>query len=166
MIISEEHIRKAVNESIKNFINEAFKSNQLRAWFKQHGGVKKMYDGSKVRVSQDGLGDVFDADIAYAQECQNENMAINMLRNLKRQAGNIYYTIYQANDGVCLVVGFDRRKLRTGFSWGGEHFEKKNNRIWRDERGENPANNDYRYGKAGQNRGIYSNRQYQKMLKK
>lgn len=58
----------------RKLINEAFKSNELRAWFKQHGGVKRLYTEPKFknlkdkRVYQDGLGDVTDDAIVYLEE--------------------------------------------------------------------------------------------------
>lgn len=35
-----------------------------------------------------------------------------------------YFTIYRANDGMCLLVGIDRNNIETGVTWGGEVSKK------------------------------------------
>ena len=148
----------------RKIIKESFNSNRLRNWFKQHGGVKKTYDNSNMRMMQDGLGDVSDDDIVYFQEFNNRNDAANTYSALRRKGGNVFHTIYTANDGCCLIVGFDRNKMDTGFSWGGEHTRKKADRIWRDERGLNASNDGYRYSKAAQRKGVYNDENYRQIL--
>ena len=129
----------------KNHINEAFKSNQLRQWFKEHGGVKNRYNDEKhsnlidKRVMQDGLGDVSDDAILYTEEFNDYNEALNKKWQLKRSNPNTrqksdwdmkaYFTVYQANDGICLLVGLDRSKIKTGSTWGGELTKKTADRV-------------------------------------
>lgn len=129
----------------KNHINEAFKSNQLRQWFKEHGGVKNRYNDEEhsnlidKRVMQDGLGDVSDDVILYTEEFNDYNEALNKKWQLKRSNPNTrqrsdwdmkaYFTVYQANDGSCLLVGLDRSKIKTGSTWGGELTKKTADRV-------------------------------------
>ena len=39
MNLNESQLRNIVKETIKNILSEAFQSNKLRDYFKNHGGV-------------------------------------------------------------------------------------------------------------------------------
>jgi len=78
--ITESQLHNIIKESVRgvlNTLNEGFKSNELRQWFSQHGGVKRIYTEPEYdglvdkRVSQPGLGDVKDKDILYTEEFQD-----------------------------------------------------------------------------------------------
>jgi len=64
----------------RKYLTEAFKSNELRKWFKVHDGVKRVYNDpvySEIedkRVYQDGLGDVTDDSILYMEEFYDEKV--------------------------------------------------------------------------------------------
>lgn len=160
----------------KKYLNENFNSNELRNWFKLHGGVMKTFknDGyPNMNVRQDALSDVNDNDILYLEEFPSYNEAVNKMRQVKKHDFygkrssydmKCYFTIYRANDGMCLLVGIDRNNIETGITWGGEVSKKVSDRYWRDERGLNATNNDYRYSKAAQRKGIYNDKIYKKML--
>lgn len=172
---------KLVNESKiykKSTLNEAFNSNQLKQWFKKHGGVKKTFAEEgfpENRVPQDGLGDVSDDMILYLQEFENLSDASSALRNLKHSDNRhkrsdwdmaAHFVIYRANDGCCLLVGLDRKQIKTRPTWGGDRLEKSGDRYWRNEH--NPYYVDsygnwqsdkqvYHYGKKAQSHGVYHN---------
>ena len=153
MRLSEARLKQIINESVEKVLNESFKSNSLRSWFKQHGGVNKQY-------STDGLGDVTDDQIAYTQEYQNWREAYNFVWNGRKSPNYMRYFIkmYVANDGAALVVFYDRNKVETGSNWGGENFKKLSKRKWRDDQDPNAKNqkNDvYYYG--GQPHRMYGN---------
>ena len=144
--LTESHLRKIIKETVHNVLNtlnEGFKSNELRQWFSQHGGVKRIYTGEEgknlidKRVSQPGLGDVKDKDILYIQEFDNENDAYKQMHKLQqpdnytRQRSNwdmkAFFLVYKANDGKCILVGLDRGNSDNpnyGTTWGGE-IDKK-----------------------------------------
>ena len=161
-------------EENKKHINEAFKSNQLRQWFKEHGGVKKKYDEYDDTVPQDGLGDVNDNDILYTEEFGDFNSASNKMFNLKRSSYGkrsdwdmkCFFTIYKANDGACLLVGLDRKTVPTGITWGGEKTKKYAKRKWRDDKEPHNKNHyvddrgTYYYGKKAQDFGLKRNQDF------
>lgn len=158
----------------KKHINEAFKSNQLRQWFKEHGGVKKKYDDYDDTVPQDGLSDINDNDIIYTEEFSDFNSASNKMFNLKRSSYGrrsdwdmkCFFTIYKANDGACLLVGLDRKTVPTGITWGGEVTKKYANRKWRDDKEPHNKNHyvddrgTYYYGKKAQDFGLRRNQDF------
>lgn len=166
-----------LNES-KTYITEAFKSNELRQWFKLHGGVMKTFEKDgypNMNVRQDALGDVSDEDILYLEEFTSFNDAVNKLRQVKKSDYHgrrsdydmkCYFTIYRANDGMCLLVGINRNKIETGSTWGGEVSKKASGRYWRDEHnpqhkyGTNRYTDDsdtYYYSQKGRDFGLYTN---------
>lgn len=176
-VVYQENKNKGIYPSIqenKKHINEAFKSNKLRQWFKQHGGVKKKYDDYDDTVPQDGLGDINDNDVLYAEEFKDFNSASNKLFNLKRSSYgkrsdldmNCFFTIYTANDGACLLVGLDRKTVPTGFTWGGEATKKYADRKWRDDKEPHNKNHyvddrgTYYYGKKAQDFGLRRNQDF------
>ena len=80
-----------------------------------------------------------------------------------------YFTIYRANDGMCLLVGIDRNNIETGVTWGGEVSKKGSDRHWRDERnlrhkyGTNKYTDDsdtYYYSQKGNDFGLKTNHQF------
>ncbi len=161
----------------RQIINESFKSNELRGWFKLHGGVKKNYSKEgypNMNVRQDALGDITDKDITYLEEFASQDEAYNRMRSLTRSNNGIrsqydmrsYFTIYRANDGMCLLVGIDRNNIDTGVTWGGEVSKKGADRYWRDEHSPFPSwkNNRYTddsgtyyYSRKGQDFGLRTN---------
>lgn len=163
----------------KTYLTEAFKSNELRNWFKLHGGVKKVWeDFPEMNVTQDGLGDVTDDDITYLEEFPNIRDARNRVWELNNEKNNYgqrserniknLYTMYKANDGYCLVVGLNRNNIETGINWGGEHTKKKSDRIWRDDKdpqsyraGKYVDDRDkYYYSRKGQDFGLRTNQDF------
>lgn len=159
----------------KNRINEAFKSNTLRQWFKEHGGVKKRFEEYDDTVPQDGLGDINDNDILYTEEFEDFNSAATKKFNLKRPSNGrrsdwdmkCYFTIYRANDGTCLLVGLDRKTVPTSHTWGGEVTKKYAGRKWRDDKEPHNKNHyvddkgTYYYSRKGKDFGMYTNRNLQ-----
>ena len=149
--LSEGDIKSIINESVKQYetqvLNEGLKSNTLKTWFKQHGGVKRIYtepefsDLKDKRVYQDGLGDVTDDAIVYTEEFGSWKDASKKQWELTRPNPNTrqrsnwdmkaYFTIYKANDGTYLLVGIDRNKMKIGRTWGGEATKKTADRIMR-----------------------------------
>lgn len=142
--LTESALHKIIKESINMVMNEAFRSNTLRDWFKEHGGVKRVHSDDEYnfdklmdkRIRQDALGDISDDDIVYSRECNSIKDAYDLCWDLnhpkdeysrKRMPFNqkAYYTIYQAMDGKCLVVGMDTSKVDTGTLWGGGTASKK-----------------------------------------
>jgi hypothetical protein len=130
--LTESALHKIIKESINMVMNEAFRSNTLRDWFKEHGGVKRVYGDDEAdfnkfsdkRVRQDALGDISDDCIVYRRECDSFKDAYDLCWDLnhpkdeysrKRMPFNqkTYYTIYQARDGKCLVVGIDKTKIES-----------------------------------------------------
>ena len=177
-IVYQQEKNGNLQEKFKR-IDESFKSNELRGWFKLHGGVKKIYDEyPQMNVPQDGLGDITDNDIMYLEEFGNVKDAENRLWHLNNDRDNNgkrsafsnknLYTIYKANDGYCLVVGLDKDRIETGLNWGGEHTKKTSDRIWRDDKdpesyrvGKYVDDKDkYYYGKKGQYFGVRSNKDF------
>lgn len=159
-------------------INEAFKSNQLRSWFNEHGGVMNRFDGDWIdnRVRQDGLGDVGDDDIVYMQEFDDFNAAVNKKHELTRPDSyrrrsdidmKAFFVVYRAKDGSCLLVGFDRNKVESGITWGGETTKKTADRKmtngWnfknRSDRYADDSDT-YYYGKKGNYFGLHTNQDY------
>ena len=167
----------------KSYITEAFKSNELRQWFKLHGGVKRLYTEPEYsnlkdkRVFQDGLGDITDDDIVYLEEFNDFNEA--MKKRYELIASNPYtrqrsdwdmkahFTIYKANDGTCLLVGIDRQKVEIGTTWGGEKTKKTANRMMRNGWNMKTRSNryvddsdTYYYSDKGNYFGLKTNRNY------
>ena len=177
-VVYQEDKREGIYPTIqenKKHINEVFKSNQLRQWFKEHGGVKKKYDDYNDTVPQDGLGDVNDNDILYTEEFSDFNSASNKLNNLKHSSSwkrndwdmKCLFTIYKANDGTCLLVGLDRKTVPTGTTWGGEATKKYADRVmnngWNFKTRNNRYVDDsdtYYYGKKAQDFGLRSNQDF------
>jgi len=173
-------VRNVLNEEIKRQLNEGFRSNKMRQFFRQHGGVKRVYTheefGGKpgdVRYAlQDALGDIYDDDIVYTQEFDNEKSALNRAwelnhpvgRNGSRQPFNseTYYTVYKANDGTCLLVGLNEKTVPTYPTWGGHYSKKKANRYWNN--GEKMRYKDdsdtYYYGKKAKSFGVRTNKDF------
>ena len=151
-------------------ITESFKSSNLRNWFKQHKGVKKTWDEG-MYMMQDGLGDVSDEDIVSMEEVGSRREAANKVWQLNhgKNRKNVYYTVYQANDGNCLVVGLDRNTVKTGPSWGGELTKKRSDRLWGyDKEGRSHRegkyiddSDTYYYSRKGQDFGLHNNRKFQ-----
>lgn len=161
----------------RQIINESFNSNELRGWFKLHGGVKKNYSKEgypNMNVRQDALGDITDEDITYLEEFASQEEAYNRMRSLTRSNNGIrsqydmrsYFTIYRANDGMCLLVGIDRNNIDTGVTWGGEVSKKGADRYWRDEHSPFPSwknnrytddSDTYYYSRKGQDFGLRTN---------
>ena len=150
---------------IKQVINEAFKSNQLRDWFNNHGGVDKTHGGCD-------LSDINDDDIIYMQEFSNELEASNICWKLnhpksKWSDGNdpfsqdgLYY-LYKAKDGCYAVVGIRRNgsvKLSTDRS---EKVRKRSDDRYYGRKQDNL----YHYGPHGQNFGLNTNDDYRGKLK-
>ena len=177
-----EGIYPSIQEN-KKHINEAFKSNQLRQWFKEHGGVKNRYNDEQYsdlidkRVMQDGLGDVSDDMILYTEEFNNYNEALHKKQQLKRSNPytrqrsdwdmKAYFTVYQANDGTYLLVGLDRSKIKTSPTWGGELTKKTADRVmnngWNFKTRNNRYVDDsdtYYYGKKAQDFGLRNNQDF------
>lgn len=143
-MISNDRLSKILRESIDRLLTESIPSERLSDFFSQHGGVNRQYP-------QDGLGDVTDDQIVsmytYDTIHDAENSAWKMRRNPKYR--EFFPCVYTANDGTSVVTLFDRNKVKTGHNWGGEHFKKSSDRIWRDDHDTNAKNqkNDvYYYG--------------------
>lgn len=143
-MISNDRLSKILRESIDRLLTESIPSERLSNFFSQHGGVNRQYP-------QDGLGDVTDDQIVsmytYDTIHDAENSAWKMRRNPKYR--EFFPCVYTANDGTSVVTLFDRNKVKTGHNWGGEHFKKFSDRIWRDDHDPNAKNqkNDvYYYG--------------------
>ncbi len=143
-MISNDRLSKILRESIDRLLTESIPSERLSDFFSQHGGVNRQYP-------QDGLGDVTDDQIVsmytYDTIHDAENSAWKMRRNPKYR--EFFPCVYTANDGTSVVTLFDRNKVKTGHNWGGEHFNKLSDRIWRDDHDPNAKNqkNDvYYYG--------------------
>lgn len=143
-MISNDRLSKILRESIDRLLTESIPSERLSDFFSQHGGVNRQYP-------QDGLGDVTDDQIVsmhtYDTIHDAENSAWKMRRNPKYR--EFFPCVYTANDGTSVVTLFDRNKVKTGHNWGGEHFKKLSDRIWRDEHdpnAKNQKNNVYYYG--------------------
>ena len=136
MNLNELQLRNIVKETIKNILSEAFQSNKLRDYFKNHGGVKREYTKDEVgdindkRVRQDGLGDVNDDDIVYFKAYNDTNDALhaawelNHPKEKRNRVNDTYFTVYKANDNTAVVVGLDRSKVDIGITWGGEATKK------------------------------------------
>lgn len=144
VVLSESRLRAVIAEAVRDVLQEAFRSDRLRQWFRMHGGVVKTHAASGYPDSlmlQDGLGDVTDGQIVYMEEFGSEREAIAAKRSLTASSGRrrsdwdmrAFFVTYKANDGKCLLVGLDRKKVATYPTWGGERLNKKAQRIWRDE---------------------------------
>lgn len=166
-MVSDRTIRRILRESIDDLLLiESIPSKMLSDYFSQHGGVNRQY-------SQDGLGDVTDDQIAYMQKYKTRQEATDFLWKIRRDPKyNKYFpTVYTAKDGTSAVVFFDRNKVDTGLNWGGEHFKKLSDRIWRDDHDPNAKNqkNDvYYYGGGNQvptnDFGLRTNANYKGLL--
>ena len=169
-----------LDESRKR-LNEDFNSNELRNWFKLHGGVMKTFEKDgypNMNVRQDALSDVNDKDILYLEEFPSYNDAVRKMNKVKKSDSygrrsdydmKCYFTIYRANDGMCLLVGINRNNIETGVTWGGEVSKKGSDRHWRDERnlrhkyGTNKYTDDsdtYYYSQKGNDFGLKTNHQF------
>ena len=170
----------------KKHLNESFNSNELRNWFKLHGGVMKTFEKDgypNMNVRQDALSDVNDNDILYLEEFPSYNEAVRKMNKVKKSDSygrrsdydmKCYFTIYRANDGMCLLVGIDRNNIETGVTWGGEVSKKGSDRHWRDERnlrhkyGTNKYTDDsdtYYYSQKGNDFGLKTNHQFKGIAK-
>lgn len=143
-MISDSKLNKILREAIDRLLTESIPSKMLSRYFSEHGGV----DG---RYPQDGLGDVTDDQIAYVKRYNTRREATDFLWSIRRNPkySKLFGRVYTANDGTAALVFFDRDKVDTGLNWGGEHFKKSSDRIWRDEHDPNAKNqkNDvYYYG--------------------
>lgn len=137
-IVYQQDKDNSFNESVSH-LNEAFNSSNLRNWFKEHGGVKRLYTEDEYgdlidkRVYQDGLGDITDDMITYTQEFNDYNEAVSRMRMLTQSdhhnmrsswdMSSVFF-IYKAQDGMFLLVGVDRSKMPMGITWGGETTKK------------------------------------------
>ena len=175
-----------MNET-RAYLTEAIKSNELRQWFRMHGGVKNVYNEPEYsslvdkRVFQDGLGDVTDEQIVYLQEFNSFNDADDERRRLMKSDYygtrsdwdmKALFVIYSANDGMFLLVGLDRNKTDIGLTWGGERTKKSADRIrrngWSMKTGSNRYVDDsdtYYYSRKGRDFGIYDNVLYKGKMK-
>ena len=161
-----------IHSVIREYLNEAFKSNRLRNWFKQHGGVKKYHDHYNDTVTQDALGDVSDEDILFMKEYDNYIDAIDKKREMTKYCNGLrsewdkkaYFTVYQSRDGYFLLVGLDRNAVPTGTTWGGETSKKLADRKWRDDREPHNKNHyvddrdTYYFSRKARDFGLYRNR--------
>lgn len=182
LLLTPNGIKKVnnVNESRKR-LNENFNSNELRNWFKLHGGVMKTFEKDgypNMNVKQDALSDVNDNDILYLEEFPSYNEAVRKMNKVKKSDSygrrsdydmKCYFTIYRANDGMCLLVGIDRNNIETGVTWGGEVSKKGSDRHWRDVNnlrhnyGTNKYTDDsdtYYYSQKGNDFGLKTNHQF------
>lgn len=168
-VIYMENKYNTLNEG-KKMINESFNSNELRGWFKLHGGVKKTFAEEgypDTTTPQDALSDVSDDDIRYLEEFSSFNDAVRKRNRLMQSDSNrmrskydmeCYFTIYRANDGMCLLVGIDRKNIDLGITWGGEVSKRSADRFWNKEH--NPKTDGYQYSRKGKDFGIYTNKQF------
>lgn len=127
--LTENDIRKivsnVVNESANRLICEAIPSKNLQGYFKNHGGVDST-------VFQDGLGDITDGQINYAQEYPSIKDANSAMYHLRQNPSNrgLFFVSYAAKDGSGIVVGLDRNKVLTTNTFGGEMTKKTGDRRW------------------------------------
>ena len=183
VVLSESRLRAVIAEAVRDVLQEAFRSDRLRQWFRMHGGVAKMCGDEgfpESRKLQDGLGDVDDGQIVYMEEFASANDAIWARHRLLAKNGRrrsdwdmaAFFVIYQANDGKCLLVGLDRKKVQTYHTWGGERTKKKAARVLRDEhhpeyKGEDgyfdPKKQMYHYSKMLGDVGVKDNEEFGKM---
>lgn len=131
MKIKKTELRTIIRESISKVLSESFKSNKLRDFFKNHGGVDTYY-------RQFSLGDISDEQINYYQEMPSHNEALKLIWDLKRPDSNrrrsdadmkSLFQCYTAKDGTAVVVGIDRNTIETGVTWGGEEEKKVADRL-------------------------------------
>lgn len=153
VMISDSKLSQIIRESINSLLTEAIPSKELSQYFAQHGGVDR-------RWPQEGLGDAMDDQISYTRPFKNREEAVSFIQGIRKnpQYFKLFPRIYTANDGTALVTFFDRSKIKTGTNWGGEHFKKSSERIWRDEHDPNAKrqkNDVYYYG--GEPHRIYGN---------
>lgn len=136
-LFKEAELKQYIAEAVEHvLIKEAFKSNMLRNFFKQHGVVDK-------NRRQFSLGDLDDTQIGFAKEYPSHNDAANALFNMKRPTPDrkrskydmkYVFEIFHANDGTALLVGINRNAVKTGIHWGGEHLKKVTDRLWNNNR--------------------------------
>lgn len=153
VMINDKRISQIIQESINSLLTEAIPSKELSQYFAQHGGVDRQWQ-------QDGLGDATDDQIAYIRPYNSRKEASNFIWSIRKDPrySKLFPRIYTANDGTAVIAFFDRSKINTGVNWGGEHFKKTSERIWRDEHDPNAKrqeNDTYYYG--GAPRRIYGN---------
>ena len=184
----ENRLRNIILESVREVLNEAFKSNRLRDWAKRHGGIKKTfadegYPNSNVR--QDLLGEISDNDITYFEEfpsirdAEERKYELNTIQTPYGRRSHYdmksFYTIYWANDGACVVVGIDRDNFDTGIEYGGGEVSKKAvDRTMRDVQSPFPYwktnrytddRDTYYYSQKGQDFGLRTNDNYKGKMK-
>lgn len=139
MNLNESQLRNIVKETLASMLTEAFKSNKLKDFFKQHGGVKREYTTGEIgdaidkRVTQDGLGDVNDDAIVYFKAYDDVKEAENNAWELNhgKSSMNTHYAVYKANDHTAVVVGLDKSKVEIGHTWGGNMTKKTADRVMR-----------------------------------
>ena len=142
--LTENQFRQIITESVRKILMESFKSNMLRKFFQEHGGVNSQY-------KQFSLGDIDDSQIGYSQEFNSFNEAANQLHHIKKPVARqrseadmkYLFQIFVANDGTAMLVGINRSTIDTGVYWDGEHEKKVNDRLWRN--GWNFKTRDNRY---------------------
>lgn len=143
-MVDNNRILRIIKEEVDRLLTESIPSEMLSKYFSEHGGVDRNYP-------QDGLGDVTDSQIAYIKRYNTRREATDFLWGIRRDPkyNKLFGRVYTANDGTAALVFFDRDKVDTGLNWGGEHFKKSSDRIWRDDHDTNAKNqkNDvYYYG--------------------
>jgi hypothetical protein len=146
--ITESQLDRIVEfqRSDKCAINESFKSNELRDFILQHGGVnRKWYQGALGDISDKQIG-YFEAFDSYwdAYETKHKLTASNKYTHARSPYDMQYlFKIFVANDGAAALVGIDRDKIETGVTWGGETTKKLADRYWNN--GYNFNARDYSY---------------------
>lgn len=129
----EQLVNRLVENIRKSLITEAFKSNILRKFIQQHGGVDNDY-------RQFSLGDISDEQIGWAREFDSPNEAMRALTQIKKpnEYGRrseldmkYFFLPFVAKDNTTLVIGVDRNKIQTLHSWEGEHEKKVSDRLAR-----------------------------------
>jgi hypothetical protein len=173
MKIKESELKTMIKESISKILLEAFKSNKLRDFFKNHGGVDTYY-------RQFSLGDISDEQINYYQEMPTHNDAIKLIWDLKRPDSRgirsdadmkSLFQCYTAKDGTSVVVGIDRKTIKTGSTWGGAEEKKVADRLmsngWNFKTRDNRYVDDsdtYYYNSPAKDFGLYNSDNYKGKL--
>lgn len=168
--LTESQFRKLIQESVNKILTEAFKSNTLRSFFQQHGGVN-------TNQRQFSLGDISEEQIGYVEEFNSPNEAFKKKQELTKPNHfkgrsdhdmNYLFHIFTANDGTAILVGVDRNTIQTGSHWSGEQEKKVADRLWRN--GWNNKTRDnryvddsdtYYYQSPAKDFGVYTNNNFQ-----
>ena len=131
-------VSNAINESTNRIICEAIPSKRLQRYFQNHGGVNSS-------AFQDGLGDITDNQINYVQEYPSIKDAKSAMWHMKQNPQNsgLFFVSYTAKDGSGIVVGLDRNKVATTYTWGGEMTKKTGDRLWSNDWNWKDRNNHY-----------------------